>query len=89
MPKPPEIIDGSNGGHTRMWFTLARLHRVDGPAEEDFTFKYWAINGKPHRKDGPAKIWNLLDLRLSYVEWWVDGVLIRQNKYTMFNDERW
>jgi hypothetical protein len=43
----------ASGG--KSWYLNGKLHREDGPAEEDtHGNKFWWLNGKLHREDGPA-----------------------------------
>ena len=63
------------------WFKNGIFHRKDGPAvSSGWGYEAYYVYGKPHRIGGPAIIWpNVHNGSTSRKEWWVDGVLHRDD----------
>jgi len=61
------------------------LHCENGPAVESRDTKEWWVDGKQHRKDGPAVMIN----RQNFVrmEWWENGVLHREQKPAVIDSD--
>lgn len=65
------------------------LHREGGPAIIEDDYRAWFIDGKPHRVDGPARMWE----HENKEEWWLNGELHREDGPAATSDngqtQRW
>ena len=63
----PTLTVAKNG--TRSWRLNGKLHRTDGPADEDADGSTeWWLRGNRHRIDGPA-----VEYTDGSTEWWLNG----------------
>ena len=67
----------SDKGGVREWKNEdGSYHRVDGAAVEADGYKFWYINGKRHREDGPA-----IEYAYGYKAWYLNGVKYNEKEY--------
>ena len=67
---PAVIFDYEEGeDRIELWYRYNLLHRIDGPAYNDFDGeKRWYFKGKLHRLDGPA-----IEHPYGNYVWYIDG----------------
>jgi hypothetical protein len=57
------------------------LHRIDGPAVENSTGKYWIFNGKFHRADGPA-----IEYQNGSISYYINGALCFEEHFNKYKE---
>jgi hypothetical protein len=69
-PKPYAIYHPNNGLY----------HCEDGPAFFGEMTTRWYMNGKMHRLDGPAIVWNE-EYDRNFDQWWINGLEVTDEIY--------